>query len=149
MLLVFYQMSWNGPPPLGGIDYRILRLFLTCFRYKKLIFHTSTQCAQARRIAQNGFFLIFYFYLFYLKENYHTLREPKNYAKIFHTFWNITFFIKCTKTQEKYEVMFFGPISKTIDQIKKTYRDDPNCFEVLGLVMRPFLKKCIFFSIFK
>ena len=51
--------------------------------------------------------------------------------------------------QEKYEVMFFGPISKTIDQIKKTYRDDPNCFEVLGLEMRPSLKKCIFLSIFK
>ena len=55
----------------------------------------------------------------------------------------------CTKMQEKYEVMFFGPISKTRDQIKKTYRDDPNCFEVLGLVMRPSLKKCIFLSIFK
>ena len=38
------------------------------------------------------------------------------------------------KTQEKYEVMFFGPISKTIDQIKKAFKDDPNCFEVFCLL---------------
>ena len=68
---------------------------------------------------------------------------PKSVLSVFYAL----FFKEICSTQEKYEVMFFGPISKTIDQIKKTYRDDSNWFE-LDLVIRPFLKKMYIFQHF-